>query len=113
MDLYTYIKRQGAFSMMGLRRSMNQLISGASYCNVRGILHRDLKPQNLLVNTISRKIKVADFRLCRFACTSNRPYTPDVGTLWYRAPEILLGMEEYGTGVDVWSLGCILAQMAT
>jgi len=73
-------------------------------------MHRDLKPQNLLVD---RKgiIKLADFGLARAYGLPIKTYTHEIVTLWYRAPEILLGQKQYSTSVDLWSVGCIFAEM--
>ncbi|CAN0014172.1 unnamed protein product [Bubo scandiacus] len=73
---------------------------------------RDLKPQNLLINA-DGAIKLADFGLARAFGVPVRTYTHEVVTLWYRAPEILLGCKYYSTAVDIWSLGCIFAEMIT
>ncbi|KAF2366697.1 Protein kinase domain [Trinorchestia longiramus] len=91
---------------------MKQLISGMNYCHINRILHRDLKPQNLLIDT-KGAIKLADFGLARAFSLPVRAYTHEVVTLWYRAPEILLGTKTYCTAVDMWSLGCIFAEMMT
>lgn len=80
------------------------------YCHARRILHRDLKPQNLLIDE-SRNLKLADFGLARAFAIPIRPYTHEVVTLWYRAPEILMGSRHYSTAVDIWSIGCIFAEM--
>ena len=90
---------------------MSQLLQGIAYCHKHRVLHRDLKPQNLLIDTTSGLIKLADFGLARAFCVPVRTYTHEVVTLWYRAPEILLGVKSYSTAVDVWSLGCIFAEM--
>jgi mitogen-activated protein kinase 15 len=78
------------------------------------ILHRDLKPSNLLINSECH-VKVADFGLARSVAQakedSNPLLTDYVATRWYRAPEILLGSTRYTKGVDMWSLGCILAEL--
>lgn len=74
-------------------------------------MHRDIKPQNILV-TQDRNLKVADFGLARAFTIPVRPYTSQVVTLWYRAPEVLLEAQEYSTPIDVWSVGCILAELA-
>ncbi len=78
------------------------------------LLHRDLKPSNLLLNSECH-VKVADFGLARSLDTKEPDQTPIltdyVATRWYRAPEILLGSNKYTKGVDMWSLGCILAEL--
>lgn len=86
------------------------MIKGVEYCHSRRILHRDLKPQNLLIDE-SRKLKLADFGLARAFGIPLRCYTHEVVTLWYRAPEILMGSRHYSTAVDMWSIGCIFAEM--
>lgn len=87
-----------------------QLLQGVAYCHSHRILHRDLKPQNLLIDQ-NGSIKLADFGLARAFGIPLRTYTHEVVTLWYRAPEILLGARFYSTPVDVWSIGCIFAEM--
>lgn len=89
-----------------------QLLQGIAYCHSHRVLHRDLKPQNLLIDT-EGNIKLADFGLARAFGVPLRTYTHEVVTLWYRAPEILLGTKFYSTSVDVWSIGCIFAEMLT
>jgi serine/threonine protein kinase len=74
-------------------------------------MHRDLKPQNLLIDSHG-KMKLADFGLARAYSLPIQTYTHEVVTLWYRAPEILLGQKQYSTAVDIWSVGCIFAEMA-
>lgn len=104
-------------SRLGLNQSviqkfMWQLCDGVRYCHSRRILHRDLKPQNLLISR-DGDLKLADFGLARAFGVPLRTYTHEVVTLWYRAPEILLGGRQYSTGVDMWSVGCIFAEMCT
>ncbi len=89
-----------------------QILKGIAYCHSHRILHRDLKLANLLID---RKgvLKLADFGLARAFGVPIRTYTHEVVTLWYRAPEILLGQARYSTPVDMWSVGCIFAELVT
>jgi len=89
-----------------------QLLQGLSYCHQRRIVHRDLKPQNLLIDKRG-SLKIADFGLARAFCVPVRQYTHEVVTLWYRAPEILLGSATYSIPVDMWSAGCIFGELLT
>ncbi|XP_055098159.1 cyclin-dependent kinase 3 isoform X4 [Symphalangus syndactylus] len=89
-----------------------KLLQGVSFCHSHRVIHRDLKPQNLLINELGA-IKLADFGLARAFGVPLRTYTHEVVTLWYRAPEILLGSKFYTTAVDIWSIGCIFAEMVT
>ncbi|PXF44076.1 Cyclin-dependent kinase B2-2 [Gracilariopsis chorda] len=93
------------------KRFCYQILLGMKYCHSHAVLHRDLKPQNLLIDVKSNTIKLADFGLGRVFSLPVDKYTHEVVTLWYRAPEILLGTKLYCTAVDMWSVGCILAEM--
>ncbi|XP_047402048.1 cyclin-dependent kinase 3 isoform X3 [Sciurus carolinensis] len=100
------------FSCSFLQSYLFQLLQGVNFCHSHRVIHRDLKPQNLLINEFGA-IKLADFGLARAFGVPLRTYTHEVVTLWYRAPEILLGSKFYSTAVDVWSIGCIFAEMVT
>ncbi|EES04133.1 hypothetical protein BDA96_03G442400 [Sorghum bicolor] len=90
---------------------MKQLLSGIEHCHNNGVLHRDIKTSNLLVSS-DGILKIADFGLATSYDPENvRPMTSQVITLWYRPPELLLGATHYGVGVDLWSVGCILAEL--
>ncbi|KAL8026185.1 hypothetical protein ABFX02_14G011500 [Erythranthe guttata] len=90
---------------------MNQLLSGLEHCHDRHVLHRDIKGSNLLIND-GGVLKIADFGLAStFDPNNKHPMTSRVVTLWYRPPELLFGATEYGVGVDLWSAGCILAEL--
>jgi len=94
-----------------LKSFLYQLLTGVAYCHHHRVLHRDLKPPNLLINR-EGSLKLADFGLARAFGIPVRSYTHEVVTLWYRAPDVLLGSRKYSTPVDIWSVGCIFAEMA-
>ena len=87
-----------------------QLLNGIAKCHQHKVLHRDLKPQNLLINR-EGILKLADFGLARAFGIPVKNFTHEVVTLWYRAPDILLGSKNYSTSVDIWSVGCIFAEI--
>ncbi|KAF5480711.1 hypothetical protein F2P56_001435 [Juglans regia] len=109
-DLTGIISRPGErLNEAQVKSYMQQLLSGLHHCHNNGILHRDIKPSNLLIDS-SGVLKIADFGLANLY-TKKRRLTSRVVTLWYRAPELLLGSTEYGDGIDLWSAGCVLAEM--
>lgn len=96
--------------MLQIKSYLYQLLAGIAFCHANRVLHRDLKPQNLLIDQYGN-LKLADFGLARAFGIPIRSYTHEVVTLWYRAPEILLGAKHYSTPVDSWSIGCIFVEM--
>lgn len=112
-DLKKYIDYvQKPLPIMLIKSYLEQILKGIAFCHSHRVLHRDLKPQNLLIDRTG-VIKLADFGLARAFGVPVRTYTHEVITLWYRAPEILLGGKQYSTPVDIWSIGCIFAEMVT
>ncbi|EDN05018.1 protein kinase [Histoplasma capsulatum] len=89
-----------------------QIISATEYLHSHWIMHRDLKTSNLLMNNRG-EIKVADFGMARYYGDPPPKLTQLVTTLWYRSPELLLGAETYGPEIDMWSIGCIFAELVT
>ncbi|VFQ69912.1 unnamed protein product [Cuscuta campestris] len=98
------------FSQSEVKCLMIQLLEGIKYLHDNWVLHRDLKTSNLLLNNRG-ELKICDFGLARQYGSPLKPYTQLVVTLWYRAPELLLGAKQYSTAIDMWSLGCIMAEL--
>ncbi len=93
-----------------LKTLLRQLTSGIAFLHDNYIMHRDLKTSNILLNNRGQ-LKLADFGMARYIPPPSAPLTQLVVTLWYRAPELLLGTPNYGTEVDMWSVGCIFGEL--
>ncbi|RZC56947.1 hypothetical protein C5167_015810 [Papaver somniferum] len=102
-------KRQ-PFSQSEVKCLMLQLLEGVEYLHDNWVLHRDLKTSNILMNN-QGELKIGDFGMSRLYGSPLKQYTQLVVTLWYRAPELLLGAKQYSTAIDMWSLGCIMAEL--
>eukprot|EP00747_Dinoflagellata_sp_TGD_P164001 gnl/TRDRNA2_/TRDRNA2_183343_c0_seq1.p1 gnl/TRDRNA2_/TRDRNA2_183343_c0~~gnl/TRDRNA2_/TRDRNA2_183343_c0_seq1.p1 ORF type:complete len:317 (+),score=68.77 gnl/TRDRNA2_/TRDRNA2_183343_c0_seq1:43-993(+) len=112
-DLKKYMKAlNGRLTPATIKSFGYQLCKGVEFCHSNRIIHRDIKPQNLLIDSRMR-LKIADFGLARAFTVPVPKYTHEVVTVWYRPPEILLGSPLYSVPVDLWSIGCVLAEMAT
>ncbi|KAG8342097.1 Protein kinase domain [Trypanosoma vivax] len=112
-DLHGMLKhRQTPFMGGKLRRIMFQLLLGLHACHSRRFVHRDIKPSNILIDRRESVVKLADFGLGRAFRVPLQTYTTEVMTLWYRAPEVLLGDKRYLPAVDIWSMGCVFAELA-
>ena len=102
-------KNEKPFSPSEVKCLMLQLLEAMEFMHANWIIHRDLKTSNLLY-TNGGELKVADFGLARLYGEQSKAYTPLVVTLWYRAPELLLGASTYTNAIDMWSVGCIFAE---
>lgn len=100
------------FSPLALRTIGAHLLRGIAALHSAGWMHRDVKPQNCLLASDRRVVQLGDFGLVR-RLTPYRTYTLEAVTLWYRAPELLLGLQRYGSAVDLWAYGCMLAELVT
>lgn len=113
-DLSSIIKSPQPLSDDHIQFFIYQILRGLKYTHSTQIVHRDLKPRNLLVNS-NCDLKICDFGLARSIINDIKVpgliLTDYVATRWYRAPELLLGFKDYGPSVDVWSVGCILAEL--
>ncbi|KAG8627069.1 hypothetical protein KVT40_004552 [Elsinoe batatas] len=114
-DLKKYMDSRGERGQLDpatIKSFMHQLLKGIAFCHENRVLHRDLKPQNLLINN-KGQLKLADFGLARAFGIPVNTFSNEVVTLWYRAPDVLLGSRTYNTSIDIWSAGCIMAEMYT
>ncbi|KAK0722476.1 kinase-like domain-containing protein [Lasiosphaeria miniovina] len=114
-DLKKYMDTEGhrgALRPPIIKSFMYQLLKGIEFCHKNRVLHRDLKPQNLLINN-KGALKLGDFGLARAFGIPVNTFSNEVVTLWYRAPDVLLGSRTYNTSIDIWSAGCIMAEMFT
>ncbi|KAF2299376.1 hypothetical protein GH714_031769 [Hevea brasiliensis] len=99
------------FSDSQVKCYMKQLLHGIEHCHLRGIMHRDIKVSNILVNN-EGILKLGDFGLANVLNSKNKNLlTSRVVTLWYRPPELLMGSTSYGVSVDLWSVGCVFAEL--
>ena len=114
-DLKKYMEthgNNGALDLKVVKLFMFQLLKGIMFCHDNFVLHRDLKPQNLLIN-MKGELKIGDFGLARAFGIPFNTFSNEVVTLWYRAPDVLLGSRAYTTLIDIWSAGCIFAEMCS
>ena len=109
-SLMDMVKRRKGLTEPEVRFYTVQVAGAIKYMHAKGIIHRDLKMGNIFLDRYMN-IKIGDFGLARAFGVPLRTYTHEVVTLWYRSPEILLGGRQYSTGVDMWSVGCIFAEL--
>jgi len=113
IDIYQEQSSNSGLPLVTVQRFLYQMCKAIEFCHLNRVYHRDMKPQNILVTGDGDRIKIADFGLARQHGIPLNSLTREVVTLWYRSPEILLGVTHYDQGVDTWALGCIFAEMIT
>nr|XP_009417926.1 PREDICTED: cyclin-dependent kinase D-1-like isoform X3 [Musa acuminata subsp. malaccensis] len=110
-DLEAVIRdRNIVLSLADTKSYLQMTLKGLAYCHKKWVVHRDMKPNNLLIAS-DGQLKLADFGLARIFGSPDRKFTHQVFARWYRAPELLYGAKQYGAGVDVWAAGCIFAEL--
>ncbi|KAM3694292.1 hypothetical protein ACB098_07G045100 [Castanea mollissima] len=110
-DLEAVIRDRNIFlSPADIKSYLQMTLKGLAICHKKWVLHRDMKPNNLLIGS-NGQLKLADFGLARIFGSPDRKFTHQVFARWYRAPELLFGTKQYGSGVDVWAAACIFAEL--
>lgn len=110
-DLEAVIRDRNIFlSPADIKSYLQMTLRGLAYCHKKWVLHRDMKPNNLLIGP-KGQLKLADFGLARIFGSPDRRFTHQVFARWYRAPELLFGTKQYASGVDVWAAACIFAEL--
>ncbi|XP_022987955.1 cyclin-dependent kinase D-3-like [Cucurbita maxima] len=110
-DLEAVIRDRNIFlSPADIKSFLQMTLKGLAYCHKKWVLHRDMKPNNLLIGS-NGQLKLADFGLARIFGSPDRRFTHQVFARWYRAPELLFGTKQYGSAVDVWAAACIFAEL--
>lgn len=104
-----YKENKEIYTLHTIKNFLYQILTGVNYLHSKGVIHRDLKPGNIMIN--NNTLKIGDFGLSRIYSMHKKQYTKEVSTLWYRSPELLLGLEEYGIELDMWAIGCILGEL--
>jgi serine/threonine protein kinase len=102
------------FTLTEIKDYAYQLLQGLAHIHSKMIIHRDIKPDNLLMDLAKNQLKITDFGLARQLLQPPgqvAAYSPKMQTLWYRSPELLLGCPQYSTAVDIWSAGCVILEL--
>ncbi len=109
-DLKTILESRVKFSPLQIKFIVKQILLGISILHENKIIHRDIKTSNILLND-KGIIKICDFGLSRSFDIKEKIMTQGVVTLWYRAPEVLVGLKSYTNAIDIWSIGCVFAEL--
>lgn len=112
-DISALVESKIQFTPGQIKNIMHQILTGIAYLHSNNIIHRDIKSANILLNN-NGVVKLGDFGLARTICPlpkRNKIYSGNVVTIWYRSPELLLGMKNYDLKVDMWSIGCVFAEL--
>ena len=111
-DLGEFLASQNRLDYSTTAGIIYQILDGLRHCHSRRIMHRDIKPANILIDH-DLNVKISDFGSARtlWARAPGKPYSAEIQTLYYRAPEVLLGAAQYGFAIDIWSVGCIFGEM--
>ncbi|KAH8855630.1 Cyclin-dependent kinase-like 1 [Schistosoma japonicum] len=110
--LHELEKHTKGLDRLQIKKLTYQLLQAVNFCHAHNCIHRDVKPENILI-TKSGQLKLCDFGFARLLTGPGDEYTDYVATRWYRAPELLVGDTQYGTAVDIWAIGCVVAEMLT
>eukprot|EP00927_Polykrikos_kofoidii_P073316 TRINITY_DN69362_c0_g1_i1.p1 TRINITY_DN69362_c0_g1~~TRINITY_DN69362_c0_g1_i1.p1 ORF type:complete len:476 (+),score=72.70 TRINITY_DN69362_c0_g1_i1:37-1464(+) len=112
-DLRRHMDQSGPLLPRRAKLYSWQLLRALTYCHAHRVVHRDVKPQNVLIKPENDLVKLCDFSLARRLVLPRQgaPQTRRVASLWYRSPEILLGKDACGVALDIWSVGCVIAEM--
>lgn len=112
-----YINNEQFYSLLpgltykDLQTYMRQLLEGLKYANSLGVFHRDIKPQNIVIDKDKELLKIIDWGLAEYYSEDEADFSPRVASKYYKAPELLLGIRNYDFSVDSWSVGCLFSQM--
>ena len=109
--LYDKLDLDGPFSINDTLGLSIQLFTALDYLESECIIHRDLKPTNILLNQTCRHLKICDFGCAKEITNFDEKFSPYMCSRFYRAPELIFGIEIYDFKIDIWSAGCVMAEM--